>query len=67
METETAPNPYELAARTKKAARIAVCAVQYGHDETSDDNTFRAIAAGIGVNYPSDDTLAVVRELISGR
>lgn len=68
METEV--NPYEVAARTRKAARIAVQCVKYGHDELPEDptvdNTLRAIAAALGENYPSDATLAVVRELVNG-
>lgn len=63
-------NPHEELGRTRKAARIAVQCVKYGHDELPEDpgvdNTLRAIAAGLGLNYPSDATLAIVRQLVNG-
>lgn len=68
---ETAKNPYELAARNLKAARIAVAVIRHQPELTevgtgwANDGQLRQMAAVIGVNEPSDETLAVVRMLIA--
>lgn len=70
MATETEVNPYEVAARTRKAARIAIAVVKAGTTELPEgwavDGNLRALAAALGENRPSDETLAVVRELVNG-
>jgi hypothetical protein len=68
---ETAKNPYELAARNLKAARIAIAAIRHQPELDAigegwaNDTALRQLAAVIGVNDPSDETLKVVRMLVA--
>lgn len=71
MEQETAPNPYERAARNLKAARLAIAVIRHQPELTevgtgwANDAQLRQLAAVIGVNDPSDETLAVARMLVA--
>lgn len=71
METEV--NMYEVAARHKKAARLAILLcrefsdVLYGGltDDPQTNANVRSVAAAYGINRPSDETLAEVRALLN--
>ena len=72
MEATTEVNMYEVAARNKKAGRIAVLfsreyldAGEGVLDGPDGDDLVRVVAAAYGINRPSDETIAVVRELLA--
>lgn len=70
METEV--NMYEVAARHKKAGRLAVALLREFSDiaphglapGAEGDRIARAVADAYGINPPSDETIAQVRELL---
>lgn len=72
MEATNEVNMYEVAARHKKAGRLAVLISREFwdgagplEDTPEADAMVREVAAAYGVNRPSDATIAVVRELLS--